>query len=123
MNIKRGIAAGVILWVLIFFEVSILMFGFKLTAGTTYYTIHYIALAVIAYISALFYFKGKRVKKNAKEGLKAGIVMLVTAIVLDALITVPLWMGGNYAFFLDPYLIAGLVETLVVVAIAGALKK
>ena len=108
------------LWVLIFFEVSILMFGFRLSAGTTYYTIHYLLLAVIAYLAALFYFKGK-VKRSAKEGFLAGIIMLVTSIILDAAITVPLFVK-SYAFFLDKYLIAGLAETLVIAIIAGAIK-
>jgi hypothetical protein len=103
------------------------MFGFKLSAGMAYYTIHYIALAVIAYLAALFYFKGRKVKANAVEGLKAGIVMLLTGILLDAAITVPLWIipqGGSYfSFFLNPYLIAGLAELLAVAAIAGAINK
>lgn len=127
MNIKRGITAGIILWVLIFFEVSILMFGFKLTAGITYYTIHYIVLAVLTYIAVLFYFRGKKIKRNAREGLKLGIVMLITGIILDAIITLPLWIipqGGSYSsFFSDLYLIAGFAEIVIIAIILGSVKK
>ncbi len=127
MNIKRAVMVGALIWVLIFFEVCILMFGLKMQAGTAYYTTHYILAAVIVALCSLIYFRGKNVKKGASEGFQAGLVMLITGIILDSVITVPLWImpgGGSYAsFFLDPYMIVGLVETVVVVTIIGALKK
>ncbi len=120
-NIKRGILTGVLLWALIFFEVSILMFGFKLE-GLSYYIIHYVLLAVLASISAMIYFKGKKIKRSAKEGFYLGILLVVTAVVLDSVITIPLFVK-SYSFFLDPYLVAGLIETVIVSTIFGAVKK
>ncbi len=55
MNIKRAIITGVILWIVIFFEVSVLMFGFGLSTGVTYYVIHYILAAIFLIIASLLY--------------------------------------------------------------------
>jgi hypothetical protein len=120
MNIKRAVLCGALLWILIFFEVCILMFGFKLTAGTTYYIIHYILAAILAIIVALIYFRGK-VKKGALEGLIVGLVMLVTSIILDAVITVPLFVK-SYGFFIDPYLWLGMLGCIVIVVIVASIS-
>ena len=121
MNIKRAIFSGALLWVLIFFEVSILMFGFGLEAGRNYYIIHYILLAVLSLISAVVYFGGKKVKKGFGEGFLVGIVFVIAGLVLDAVITVPLFIK-DYSIFADPYLWAGIIEALVVVVIVGVVK-
>jgi hypothetical protein len=41
MKFWRAVLTGVLLWVLIYVEVLILMFGFGLNGGGVYYTIHY----------------------------------------------------------------------------------
>ena len=120
MKLTRAIISGIILWVLIFFEVSILMFGFKLTAGQMYYTIHYVLLLILTFIVAYFYFHKR--KGTLTEGLLAGIVMMITGIILDAAITVPLFVK-TYSFFADPMLWIGLAEGVIVMGIAGAIKK
>lgn len=121
MKITRAILCGILLWVLIFFEVSILMFGLKMQAGTFYYIIHYILSFLLIAISALVYFKGK-VKKGAVQGVLLGIIFVVVGAILDAIITVPLFIK-SYSFFNDFYLWLGYLETVVVSVIAGALKK
>src|SRR3989344_2384779 len=110
MRLKRALLCGALLWVLIFFEVSILMFGFKIVGGGLYYTIHYIMLIILASLSALIYFRG-RVDRGLGQGLLVGLVMVLTGIVLDAIITVPLFTKNYAAFFKDIYLLIGLVET------------
>jgi hypothetical protein len=124
MNLKRAILVSALLWVLIFFEVSILMFGFGFQ-GTeiVYYVIHYILLAVLITLSTLIYFKGKKVKSNAKEGFILGIIFVVVGAILDAAITVPLFIKNYASFFLNWDLIAGLVLTLGLTALIGKLKK
>ena len=121
MNILRGVLTGILLWVLIFFEVSILKFGFKL-AGQLYYFVHYLLLIILIWISASAYFKGRRIKSDAKNGLILGILFVVIGVILDAIITIPLFVK-SYAFFLDPYLLAGLIETIVISVIVSALKR
>ena len=79
MNIYRAILSGALLWVLIFFEVSILMFGLKLETGTTYYAIHYIALFFLTLIAVSVYFKGK-IKRGISQGIGVGIVFSTASI-------------------------------------------
>jgi|SRR3989338_4089193 len=121
MNLKRAIFSGALLWVLIFFEVSVLMFGLELEAGKNYYIIHYILLALLSLISAAVYFRGKKVRKGFGEGILVGIVFVIVGLVLDAVITVPLFIK-NYSIFADPYLWVGIIEGLIIVAIVGAVK-
>jgi len=121
MDIKRAIIAGVILWAAIFFEVSILMFGFGLTTGNLYYSLHYILAGILAGAAGMFYFTGK-VKPGISEGAKAGIVVLAAGIALDAIITVPLFVK-DYAFFLDFSMLLGYIETLAIVAAVGFVKE
>lgn len=123
MNWKRAILCGALSWVLIFFEVSILMFGFKLSApDINYYIIHYILSGILALIVAFIYFKGK-VKGGALEGLLAGIVFAVTGVILDSIITIPLFMNFDYSFFVNPYLWFGILEGVVITLIIGSVKK
>ena len=121
MNLWRAILYGALSWVLIFFEVSILMFGLNLT-GVTYYTIHYILAAIIIAVTATLYFSKKGTKAGLLSGLKVGIIFVAAGIILDVIITVPLFTH-TYTFFLDPLLILGFLEGIAVVMVIGALKK
>jgi hypothetical protein len=120
MKFWKAVLIGAIFWAIVFFEVSILMFGFKLSAGMIYYIIHYVFLLVLSIFAALIYFKGR--KGSFGEGLLFGIVAIVVGIILDAAITIPLFIH-SYAFFLDPMLLIGLVEGLVISSVVGILKK
>jgi hypothetical protein len=122
MDLKRIIVYGALGWVLIFFEVSILLFGLKLTPGLLYYIVHYILLIMIVAIVALLYFNGK-VKKGFTEGILAGILFLLTGIVLDSLITIPLFMQFDYSFFIDIYLWIGFFISVLTTGIIGLIKK
>ncbi len=121
MNVKRAIMFGALLWVLIFFEVSVLMFGFGLEVGKTFYIIHYILLLILVLFVSLFYFRGK-IKRGFSEGILVGLVFVVVGVILDVVITVPLFIKDYGAFFNLGVLI-GLLETIFVVGIAGGLKK
>ncbi|HLC79327.1 MAG TPA: DUF5367 family protein [archaeon] len=118
MDLKRLALAGLALWVGIFVEVSVLMFGFNLT-GESYYISHYILLAIICAIVAHFYFKNQ--KASALEGLKAGFAMVVVGIVLDAIITVPFFVK-DYSFFTTLPLLLGYLESIAMVAAVGWVK-
>lgn len=120
LNLKRGILTGTLSWVLIFFEVSILMFGFGLTTGPLYYTLHYILSAIIVAISALIYFKNE--EASLLKGLSLGVLFVIVGVILDSIITVPLFVK-DYNFFLDIYLIAGLIEGIIVTSIVGFIKR
>jgi len=121
MNYKRAILCGALLWVLIFFEVSALMFGFKLQ-GLNYYLVHFLLLAILTLVCAFIYFNGKKVGSGFLNGLLTGLVFLVVGIVLDAVLTIPLFVQ-SYTFFLDPYLWIGYIEGVILVGVMGSLKN
>lgn len=120
MNIKRALIIGIVLWIVIFFEVSVLMFGFGLSTGLVYYIIHYILLAIFLAGAALIYFKKR--KGSAKEGFLAGLTFLIVGTILDLIITVPLFVKDYSALF-NIYLLIGYVEGLIATTLVGALKK
>lgn len=121
MNWKRGILTGILFWVLIFFEVSILMFGFSLQAGTLYYIIHFIVLILLVLISALIYFQ--KAKPGWKQGLFLGIIYIIVGIILDSIITIPLFMKLDYSFLIRSDILIGYIETIVLCVIFGAIRK
>jgi len=123
MKLFKAIGLGALGWVLIFFEVSILMFGFKLTTGALYYIIHYILLAVFAIILSLIYFKGKKIKKGFFQGLLIGIIFIITGIILDSVITIPLFMKMDYSFLIDPYVLIGELLIIVICGLVGLGKR
>jgi hypothetical protein len=122
MDLKRGLLTGVLLWVLIFFEVSILMFGFKLQVGPVYYLLHYILAAIFIVLCSAIYFNKKKIKSGLKEGFLLGITFLIVGLILDALITVSLFTG-SFSFFNDIYLWLGYAETIVLTMIIATVKK
>ena len=120
MNLKRAILFGCLLWILIFFEVSILMFGLKLKVGLNYYLVHYFLAIVLTALVAMFYFKKQ--KASAVEGLKAGVMFLVVGAILDAVITVPLFVK-TYSFYTDIYLWIGFILGILTTVTFGALIR
>lgn len=127
MKLLKAIGLGIVLWVLIFFEVSILMFGFKLTTGMTYYIIHYLFLAIVSIVLTLIYFGGKKTNRGFLTGFLVGIIFIVVGFILDAAITIPLWIipqGGSYqSFFLNYYMLIGYLIIMVLAGIVGAVKN
>jgi hypothetical protein len=121
MNIKRAVLCGALLWVLIFFEVSILMFGFNLEGGT-YYLVHFLLLAILALVCAFVYFNGKKIKFGFIQGLIVGLVFLVVGTVLDIVLTIPLFVHSYSQFYSDIYLWIGYIETLVFTGVVASLK-
>ncbi len=122
MKLKRAAMCGVLLWVLIFFEVSILMFGLNIQAPSrTYYLVHLPLLFILGVISSLVYFKGK-VKGGAKNGLILGIIFVIIGMILDGIITVPLFVK-DYSFFLKIEMLIGYLIILITTTIVGSLKK
>ncbi len=119
MNLKRAIWTGAFSWVLVFFEVSILMFGFGIENTDTSIA-HYILFAIAILIPVLVYFK--KAKANALEGLYLCLVYLAVSLVLDAIITIPLFIK-DYSFLLNPYHLIGFAESLIIAILVGAIKK
>jgi hypothetical protein len=113
MGLSRAIGLGIFGWILIFIEVSIFQIGLAIS-GIHQWIIHYILIIPISTLIAwLYYRKGDKV-----NGFLLGFIFLVTGIVIDAIITVPLFMQGQYTeFFIDPFLWLGFIEMIIVVGI------
>ena len=121
MNIKKAILYGILLWVLVFFEVSILMFGFNIQIPSSlYYITHMPIFAIIIAFVSLLYFKKE--KSGLKNGFLLSLAFLATGIVLDSVITVPLFIK-DYSFFIKKEMLIGFLEMVVVTMLIGAVKK
>jgi len=124
MRFWRAVLTGALVWVLIFFEVSILMFGFKLTASDSiYYIIHYTASFIFVLLASLIYFRGKKVGAGIGQGFLLGIMFIIVGVVLDSIITIPLFMNFNYSFLITGEMLVGYTLGLVICIIVGVLKK
>lgn len=122
MKTLRAILLGALVWLFIFVEISITMIGLKLTQLVVW-AIHYIVLIPIGIFCVWLYYKSG----DKLNGFALGLVMLITGIVLDLIVTVPLFIlpqGGGYStYFSNYYMLAGFVELILIAGIYGAMRK
>ena len=121
MKLWRAIGSGALVWVLIFVMWSIVMFAPGLRdVGIWQYLVHYIVLIPIALLALWFYYKnGDKI-----NGFLLGVFFLIVGIVLDVIITVPLFINMDYAgYFGNPLLLVGFVELIVISGIYWIWKK
>ena len=122
MKTLRAILLGVLLWVLIFVEISITMVGLKFP-DMTVWVIHYLFLIPFGILCARLYYKSR----DKINGFLLGIVLLVVGAILDLIITVPFFIipqGGSYAtFFLSSSMWISFVEVIAVVGIYDLLRR
>ena len=121
MNLLKASLYGAVLWMLIFFEVSVLMFGFGLDEGMFYYSVHFVlSLFLVALISLLYF---RKEKAGFANGLKIGLVFMLTEIILDSVISVPLFIKDYSVLFGSFSLWLNLSLGVITVGIIGAVKK
>ena len=123
MKISRVILAGIIVWVLIFVTfIAISAIPVIKNSEMQQYLIIHVLLIPFAAFGAKFYYKIEQ-KTN---GLVIGLLMALTAIVLDAIITVPLVViphNGSYlSFFSNPLLWTIFIEFTLIVFFYWKLK-
>ena len=122
MKLIKAAGIGILFWLLIFLEISITMIGLKLS-NLIVYIIHYILMIPIAILCAWLYCKNK----DKTNGFLLGLFIVIIGIILDMIITVPLFIipqGGSYAvYFSNFYLIAGLIEGIIIIGIYKTLSK
>mgnify|MGYP001618793504 CR=1 FL=1 len=120
-NWKSATGYGVLLWLLIFVEVSVLMFIPALKdKELTQNILHMIILPVLVLFCAWMYFKN--VKVSAKEGFLLGVYFLIIGTILDMLITIPLFVK-TFDFYKDIWLWLGFLETIIMCTLVGYFKK
>jgi hypothetical protein len=122
MKTLKAISLGVLLWILIFIEISITMLGLKLS-DTTVWIIHYTLLIPFAILCAGIYYKSK----DKINGFALGLVFLIVGIILDMIVTVPLFIipqGGGYGtYFSNMFMLSGFLELIVLVGIYDLLRR
>ncbi len=118
MNFKRALGYAILLWVIIFAVISILMFlpWFKDSSLRVNIVWYILAIPVIL-LWAKAYFKMDA--PTTKKGFLLGVVALVVVIILDMVITVPLFVGDYALYFGDWLLYIGFVELLLLTTYAG----
>ena len=100
MKTKRAILLGVAIWIIgiLFYSISYYVPILENTA-TQANVVLFVVVMPLVWLGCTFYYK----IDNKTHGIKVGQTMLLTAVALDALITVPFFVmpnGGNhYSFF------------------------
>lgn len=104
MNKLRAVLSGIISWALIFASFAIMSFVPGLKDSETYqHIVLCIVLIPIVIVGARYYYK----KGDKTNGLITGLVMVLSGLIMDALVVVPLVVipqGGSYTeFFSRPF--------------------
>ncbi len=100
MKTKRAILLGIAIWIIaiLFYSISFYVPILE-NAKTQANLVLFIVVMPLVWLGCSFYYKND----SKTHGYKVGQTMLLTAVVLDALITVPFFVipeGGNhYSFF------------------------
>ena len=123
MNIKRAILSAAIVWILgVSAYIGSFFFEWMEDPELQANLILTFALIPSAILGTHFYYR----KRHNTNGFKLGVIMFITAMALDAMITVPLFIipegGSHITFFMDPgfWLIA--VEFILVVGLYWRLR-
>jgi Family of unknown function (DUF5367) len=100
MKTQRAILLGIVIWTIaiLFYSISYAIPILE-NQDTQANIVLFVVVMPLVWFGSYFYYK----KDNKTHGLKVGQVLLLTAVALDALITVPFFVmpnGGNhYSFF------------------------
>lgn len=100
MKTKRAILLGIAIWIIaiLFYSISYAIPILE-NLDTQANILLFIVVMPLVWFACYFYYK----KDNKTHGLIVGQTMLLTAVALDALITVPLFVipngGSHYSFF------------------------
>ncbi len=122
----RAILFGVILWILIFIEIIILIFGFNYQAipkpGGFYYLVHFTFLIIFSLLCSLSYFWVKDMNGGLIHGFILGIIFVILLVILDTLITIPTFTL-NYKFLIRPDIIIQYLVVLICATLIGLSRK
>jgi amino acid transporter len=120
LNLGRATILGILLWVLIFVELSVLMFSGL--SNLIQKIIHFALLLVFALICGKIYFNKKN-EDGWKEGFLLGVWMIIIGSVLDLLITIPFFVKSYETFYFQWSLWLGFVEVIILTTISGMIFK
>lgn len=117
---KSILSYGTLLWILIFVEVSIIMFipGLPELAQNL---LHLVILPFLAWFCLSRYFR--TIKVSVITGFLAAVYFLVIGNILDLIITIPLFVKDYGLFYSSWWLWVGYLELIVVGTVWGYLKS
>ena len=129
MSIKKIFQYGILYWILIFVEVSIIGFiplfasmgenGFEF--NSTGNIVYFLAIILTAAFLGMSYFK-KEKKVELLDAVKAFAAIAVIGLALDAIVTVPLFVKSYSSFYGNSSLWLSIVFALIAFTY-GATKK
>jgi|SRR3989344_291441 len=124
MKVFRAIGLGIILWLLIFIEVGVLLFALEFSPSSdAYYVSHFVFLVFFSlFVNLAYFWGGNKVRGGFLAGFGAGLLFLLTSIILDALITVPFFVK-DYGFFLRTEILLGMAVVLVISSLVGMARR
>jgi len=118
-SLLRAILFGIILWILIFLDSSILMFCFGIFPPDYLYNlIHYILLIIFTLLLASAYFKPEKILKGSKQGFILGLIFVAVLVILDSVITVPFFVN-DYNFLIKTEILIGELLVLIICTFVG----
>lgn len=119
INFLQATSTAVLLWILIFVAISIIMF---IPAFAANFKILMLAVQpFLIFLCAYFYFRKN--EGTTLRGLFIGIYYLIISVVLDLVITIPLFVKSYEAYYKDWILWAGFGEVLLFTILAANLIK
>lgn len=130
MNYKRAVGLSVLAYLSSFIVATIVAVAFGINLAETqaippllWYIGAFTAI-LFAFIFVKLYYRSKKIKPNAKSGLKFGIVMIVTGFALDMVTFLPLFthedpLGPILDYYLNPLFWFTLVLILVTTTYTG----
>lgn len=102
MKIKRAVLTGIVVWIIAVFLYSISYYVPIIDdADMQANVVLFVVVVPLVWLGCSFYYR----KDNKTHGYKIGLIMLSISIVLDTLITVPVFIipygGDYYSFFIS----------------------
>lgn len=108
MNIKRALGFGAMLWVAAFMVISIFMFTPWFRDSEMRVQVAWWILEIpVVLLLAKWYFK--EVSPTLKNGARLGVASIVVGVVLDVIITVPLFVKSYSTMYGDWKIYVGLL--------------
>jgi len=118
MKYTRAVLFGVFLWAFVFVASSILMFAPGIKDQTFFqYLILWVLFIPFVLFIAKWYFHMD--SPTAKKGFVLGVIALLVSLVLDCIVTVPLFVKAYSVYFSNNYLYIGMFEVLLLTTYAG----
>lgn len=85
------------------------------------YIVHMIAIVLIAALLARLYYK--ETSPEFIDALQVAVLMAVIGVILDVIITVPIFIDRYTAFFADPTYWIGMTLTIFTFSLSGSYKS